>query len=258
MFEKRKSWQIVRGIIPSEERQCFEIAYEEFANTFLEVLANYKQISFSTDYKDMLGWQSPIMWGLYAHNGNGVCIEFDSDKISLPKGVYKSKVKYTRHVPVIKFNEQSIMDETFLECFVKKNRSALFFTKHKHWEYENEYRVISNQHSFLSIDGAIERVYVYDSQNINTRVVEQLNNDDVPISFLRFSHRDGDRNIGCWSLKEQREFEKGLKETPDYYTNQERLSKCFRDINDLFVFSNKKEKIIDDSEKGNDFNINKQ
>ena len=185
-------------------------------------------------------------------------IEFDSDKISFPKDVYRSKVKYTRHVPVIKFDELSIMDETFLGSFVKKNRKALFFTKHKHWEYENEYRVISNQNSYLSIDGAIERVYVYDFPNINTQVVEQLTNDKIPIYFLRFSHTDGERNIRCRSLKEQREYEKRKKEDPNYYTNKERLNKCFKEINDLFVFPPKKQKNIDDSEKGNDFNINKQ
>lgn len=238
LFEKRKTWEFVCGILPAGEEKDIMEAFEIFGKAFSDILSKYKQISFTKDYKDLSGYKSSMMWGQYAHNENGVCIEFDSDKIHFPPNVYRSKVFYSYHVPTIRFDKESaFIDQSYMQRFVKVNRKPIFFAKHKHWEHENEFRIITNQHDFLSIDGAITKVYVYDSMSINTRVVEHIINDQVPISFLYISHYNGDRNIGIESLKAKRDLDKRLLETPDYYINKEKVRKRYRDLANKFGLS---------------------
>ena len=235
LFEKRKTWEFVCGILPAGEEKNIMEAFEIFGKAFSDVLAKYKQISFTREYRNLSGYKSSMMWGQYAHNDNGVCIEFDSEKINFPPDVYKSKVFYSSHVPTIRFDKEgAFLDETYMQRFVKLNRKPVFFTKHKHWEHENEFRVITNQCEFLSIDGAITNVYVYDSNSINTRVVEQIIGGKVPISYLYISHHNGDRNIGCDSLKAKRELDNRLSEESDYYTNMEKVRKRYRDLAEKF------------------------
>jgi len=233
LFEKRKTWEFVCGILPAGDDKNIMEAFEIFGKAFSDILTKYKQISFTRDYRSLSGYKSSMMWGQYAHNENGVCIEFDSDKFHFPPNVYRSKVFYSYHVPTIRFDkDRAFLDKAYMQQFVKVNRKSIFFTKHKHWEHENEFRVITNQHEFLSIDGAITKVYVYDSKSINTRVVEHIINDQVPIDYLYISHYNGDRNIGCDSLKAKRELDKRLSEEPDYYTYKEKVRKRYRDLVD--------------------------
>jgi len=237
LFEKRKTWEFVSGIIPTEKETTLIEAFNIFAKAFSDVLAQYKQISFATDYKEISGNKSSMMWGQYAHNENGVCIEFDSDKLPKLKSIYQSKVKYTYNVPAIRFDKEELLDKEYLQRFVKKYRKMLFFTKHKHWEHENEYRIISDTLDYLPIERAITKIYVYDPNNINTNVVERIVNDEVPIYYLYISHLYGDRRIGCDNLKSLREYEKKIKDEPDYYTNKEKVSKRWKEIADKFGLS---------------------
>ena len=220
LFEKRKTWEFVCGILPAGDDKNIMEAFEIFGKAFSDILTKYKQISFTRDYRSLSGYKSSMMWGQYAHNENGVCIEFDSDKFHFPPNVYRSKVFYSYHVPTIRFDkDRAFLDKAYMQQFVKVNRKSIFFTKHKHWEHENEFRVIT-------------KVYVYDSKSINTRVVEHIINDQVPIDYLYISHNNGDRNIGCDSLKAKRELDKRLSEEPDYYTNKEKVRKRYRDLVD--------------------------
>ena len=238
IFEKRKTWEFVCGILPAGEENNIDEAFEIFGKAFSDTLAQYKQISFTRDYKLTDGCKSSMMWGQYAHNENGVCIEFDSELIHFPSNVYRSKVFYSYHVPTIRFDkERAFLDKAYMQKFVKESRKSIFFTKHKCWEHENEFRVITNQHEYLSIDGAITKVFVYDSNSINTSVVEHIINDQVPISYLYINHHNGDRNIGCNSLKAKRELDKRLSEEPDYFTNKEKVRKRFRDFAEKVGFS---------------------
>lgn len=243
IFEKRKTWEFVSGILPAEKETTLMEAFNVFGKAFSDVLAQYKQISFTTDYKETSGNKSSMMWGQYAHNEKGVCIEFDSEKLPKIKSTYRSKVKYTYNVPVIRFDKEVILDKEYLKRFVKKYRKMLFFTKHKHWENENEYRIISNTMDFLPIKGAITKIYVYDSKSINTNVVERIVNDEVPIYYLYISHLHGDRYIEFNNLKSLREYEKNIKEEPDYYTNKEKAHKRWREIADKFGLSIESDKI---------------
>lgn len=242
LFEKRKTWEFVSGILPTEKDSTLIEAFNLFGKAFSDVLAQYKQISFTTDYKKTNGNKSSMMWGQYAHNENGVCIEFDSDKLPKLKSTFRSKIKYTYNVPVIKFDKEEFLDEAYLQRFVKKYRKELFFTKHKHWEHENEYRIISNTMDFLPIEGAITKIYVYDPNNINTTVVERIVNDEVPIYYLYISHFCGDKSIRFDNLKSLREYEKIIEDEPDYYTNKEKVRKRWKAIADKFGLSIETEK----------------
>lgn len=242
LFEKRKTWEFVCGILPAGEKKDIMEAFEIFGKAFSEILSQYKQISFTLDYKNFAGCKSSMMWGQYAHNENGVCIEFDSEKLLFPKNVYKSKVKYTYNVPTIRFDKEgAVIDNEYMQRFVRKNKKSLFFTKHKHWEHENEYRLVSNQHDSLSIEGAITKVYVYDSNSVNTRVVEHLVNGVIPISFLYISHFHGEKNIGYDSLEDERALERRLTEEPDYYTNKEKVRKRLIELAKNFGLPNREE-----------------
>lgn len=83
-----------------------------------------------------------LMWSHYADSHKGLCLKFDftedprfitgyfSDKLKL---FPIDKVEYVTHIPKLKYLEDS--DDSF-------NRKVLL--KSKHWEYEKEYRIISN------------------------------------------------------------------------------------------------------------------
>lgn len=231
LFERSKTWEFVCGILPTGIDVDIMDALNHFGKSFSDLLAQYKQISFTLDYNKFEGCKSSMMWGQYAHNDNGVCIEFDSEKLNYVRNIYASKIKYTYNVPKIRFDkENAFVDNSYLKSFIKRNRKALFFTKHKQWEHENEFRLISNDEDYLPIDGAIKRVYVFNSSSINTRVVEHIVNGEVPIYYLYISHTNGKRDIGFDSLGNYRQIEKRLKEEPDYYTNQDKVRTRLNDI----------------------------
>ena len=68
-------------------------------------------------------WRNPVLWGHYADKHRGLCLGFEVDNELAGKVDY---VDARRPVPT-ELNEE----------FMKKT----LFTKFKHWEYEQEYRV---------------------------------------------------------------------------------------------------------------------
>ncbi len=238
LFEKRKSWQLIHGMIPATIVNSTSEAINEFSKTFSNILAQYKQISLTLDYKNIGGWESPMMWGQYAHNEKGVCIEFDSEKLHFPKNAYRAKIKYSYDVPAIVFAKEDVLiDGTYLEQFIIENRKAIFFTKHKHWEHENEYRIVSNRQEWFPIAGAINRVYVCDHRDVNTRVVEELIRGEVPINYMDFSHQQGCRSLIWRNIEGTREILKNKSVNPYYYSDEDRLGECLKEYNDIFDLS---------------------
>lgn len=82
------------------------------------------------------------LWSLYADSHRGVAIEIDFG------GVEKSltKVDYQENLLVL-------TDSTL----ARSKPEEILSTKTKHWEYESEYRVVSDQDYFL-VSGRIRRV----------------------------------------------------------------------------------------------------
>ena len=144
------------------------------------------------------------MWGHYAHNEQGVCIEFEYEKLPMLEDVYFSKVSYVTKVPFIDILKPIRCGENEIRNLILENQEAFFFTKHKHWENENEFRVVSDKKETLSIDRAITCVYVADCHHVNTKVVERLVRDEVQIQSVAtylFSNSRGLPNIDLTAMK---------------------------------------------------------
>ena len=125
LFEKRKTWEFVCGILPNEGEKDVMEAFNTFGKKFSDILAKYRQISFSLDYKNLRGCYSSMMWGQYAHNENGVCIEFDSEKMYFPPNVFKSKVKYTYDVPICFLYISHLYGKREISCYDLKSKREI-------------------------------------------------------------------------------------------------------------------------------------
>lgn len=191
----------------------------ESSDNFYQVLSKYKQISFALDSEED-GYKSPMMWGHYAHNENGVCIELDSEKLKIDGNIFLGKVEYDYNVPFIPFDNRMLLDEPEIDSYIKDYQKDIFFIKHKHWEHENEYRLISKSEELLSIDDAVTKIYVYNKSSVNTKVVKHLVRDEVEIRFLIASQQSDGRRIGSASLDV---FEKFNEKKPIHCSDSEKL-----------------------------------
>lgn len=88
-------------------------------------ISNLGILSLTTDYRNCL------MWSHYAQNHSGICIEYE-----FPNSLLSLR-------PVQYVNEQPLFSlyEALHQKFGKLQE--LFYTKSKHWEYENEYRMVA-------------------------------------------------------------------------------------------------------------------
>ena len=99
-------------------------------DAFWESLDRYKQISLTMDYKDCRGCLSPMMWGQYADNANGVCIELDYDKLLYSGGkIWANKIVYKKQHPQVTIDAETIKDCSAHNEFIIKKRNAIFFKK---------------------------------------------------------------------------------------------------------------------------------
>lgn len=154
---------------------------------YKDVRMSYKQISFTMDYDSYFkGCMSPMMWGLYADKRKGVCIEFDFDKLQLTKDciahhiIYKSILKKSKRIsPNVKTIKQ-------VRSYIKKKKIETFFTKHKCWSGENEFRIVSDKDDYLDIKGAISAVYLTSCCSTECLLVEKMVNGTVPVKYLKY------------------------------------------------------------------------
>lgn len=144
------------------------------------IIPEYKRISFTMNYDSYFwGCMSPMMWGNYADNGKGICIELDFDrlKLNVPRDCFFSWITYRKaYNPQIHI-DPSISTEKELRKFIYKNRKQIFFTKEVSWEKENEFRIVSPTLHHLDISNAIRAIYLTSCNSIETKVVEFLVNE---------------------------------------------------------------------------------
>ena len=166
---------------------------------YKDIRLSYKQISFTMDYDTYFkGCMSPMMWGLYADKRKGVCIEIDYEKLALPEACMAHSIIYK---PVLKKKQQIAANvHTIMQVrnYIKKNKLSIFFTKHKCWKEENEFRIVSNQDDFLDIREAISAVYLTSCSSPECILVEQLVGDSVPVKYIYY--RDACGNIALPEL----------------------------------------------------------
>ncbi|MEJ4087228.1 DUF2971 domain-containing protein [Galbibacter orientalis] len=112
-----------------------EGSLKEVKEAFLKVIETNKKLgvySLSKTYKDEL------LWAHYAYSHFGFCIEFD---LEILKGGYRNKllsfdVKYKNEPPEINIGD--------ISSRAKEIFNKLVGFKSKRWEYEEEYRIITD------------------------------------------------------------------------------------------------------------------
>jgi hypothetical protein len=199
-FERSKSLRI-NGTFISE---CMKVASEEeikrFINAIFSEIESYKQISLCVDYNNELkGFASPMMWGQYARSKNtrnkwidGVCIELDDDKITCPsENFYRGKVNYDYKVPVPVLDGVNITSPNAVNTYIDKNQSLLFFSKHIHWEHENEYRLVCKGQDSIDVSNAITGIYVLEKDSLAFKKVIKIVDDESLVFFLNIGGFDG-------------------------------------------------------------------
>ena len=140
----------------------------------------------------MKGYASPMMWGQYARRKtsyntwkDGVCIELESSRIERPTdSFFEGEVTYEEIVPMPLLEGIDPLQSDAAARYVTLNQNLLFFTKHKHWEHENEYRIVCKGVEYLDISNAIIGIYALDESEALTKVKE-LVTDESLVYFLR-------------------------------------------------------------------------
>ena len=154
-----------------------------------DTLSSYKQISFTMDYDSIIkGCMSNSMWYHYGDKRNGVCIEFDFDKLQtlMP---HKAKSGIVSYKYLMKDNillPSSAKTISDVETFVKRNLRKIFFYKTNEWKYENEYRIICQNEDFLNIKGAITAVYFTSCDSDNVKAAEEIVKGMFPVRYINY------------------------------------------------------------------------
>lgn len=147
----------------------------------------YKQISLTMDYDSFFrGCMSTSMWGHYGDKSKGICIELDPSKITFEKGMLCGPIRYRRvlnhYMPI----PTGIKKKADLEKYILKNKTRIFFTKQTSWKEENEYRIVSAKHDYLSIAEAITAVYLTSYKSTECLLTEKLVAGKVPVRCLTY------------------------------------------------------------------------
>jgi hypothetical protein len=209
VYERAKTLRISQLSAEYEEKKFSAEVLNDFIKKVFKELEAYKQVSFCTDYDDMKGCLSPMMWGHYArdYKRSGVCIELDYQKIRPDKKeakFYSDKVEYNSKLlePVISGIDMDKEDAG--QDFVVNNIDKLFFLKHPHWKAENEYRFISKDCESLDISDAITSVYVLEDDEVTSQAVELIVKNTKMISLLCVGGIDGQKlnPINMYDLNE--------------------------------------------------------
>lgn len=218
-FERFKTFVLTQNTFMCDGKQLDRSRFDHFDEKIRSELSKYRQVSFSYDYEDgMKGYASPMMWGQYAWHKkgeewlNGVCIAIDSDKIKRPLLVHSDKVRYsfTLEPPIVDNIDYTKEDAAAL--FVERNMKNYFFTKHKHWEHENEYRFICKQEAVLDISEAITGVYTLFDNNTPLDEIENVVKNSSLVRLLALN--DFKSQSEPYSLKDIHE----LQEMMDNFT----------------------------------------
>ena len=109
-------------------------------------LSKYQSISLTLDKPSHRGFKIDPLWGHYAQGGNGACLVFDKEKLSLQ--VREQYGKKARIAPVrylSKHNNAVFTAGDFREAIKKHishNLKDIFFSKSIDWKYEQELRIL--------------------------------------------------------------------------------------------------------------------
>ena len=133
-----------------------------------------------------------MIWGVYGDKNNGVCIELDYEKLRLPKNCFNDIVEYKDKLINRIEIPKDVVTINGLKAFIREHQKDLFFVKEKCWEYENEYRIISDTDEYLDISNAITAVYVANIDGLAFDIVDELlKNTDVKFEYVHVDDKIG-------------------------------------------------------------------
>ena len=198
VYEREKTYKYTQLSLEYNGKRYPPGVLRQFLSKVFKEVEQYHQLSFCLDYKDIKGYASPLLWGHYArdYQRSGVCLELDSSKIRLiPMGakIYKGKIDYKNNLIPTHIGGVNAEKGDAAEKFVKMNRKQLFFHKHPHWKFENEYRYISKNCEYLDIADAVSCIYVLGEDEITLQSVKHLVKDTKRLSFLNVGGLDNRR-----------------------------------------------------------------
>lgn len=215
-FERFKTFVLTQGTFMCDGKQLDRSRFDHFDKKIRVELNKYRQVSLTYDYDNGLkGYASPMMWGQYAWHKigekwqNGVCIAIDSNRIKKPLLAHSDKVNYTFTLESPKVENIDYTKEDAAAVFVERNMKTYFFTKHKHWEHENEYRFICKQDGVLDISEAITDVYTLADNNTQLEDIKDIAKDDSLIRLTSLS--DFKCQDEPYSLKEIHELQELMR-----------------------------------------------
>lgn len=212
-FEREKAFVYDQGKFAEKEKVWGYLSFKTISNLVSEELDKYRQVSFCLDYsKKMPGYASPMMWGQYARSKDkegkwqdGICFELDSEKLERPDNLFfEHQITYSKKIKSPYLHRVNFTRKNAAERFVTRFKNLLFFTKHKHWEYEREYRFVSKHECEIGIANAITGIYVLGFNNQALNKIEEVVKDDSLINFLIITSTE-DRHLESINLKWYRE-----------------------------------------------------
>lgn len=219
-FERSKSLRI-NGTFISD---CLNSTSEEYINEFIygvfSEIEGYRQVSLCVDYNDgTKGYASPMMWGQYARKKNtrnkwidGVCLELEDNKLTWPSNnFYKGRVDYKNDVPMPILDGVDVTKANAINTYIEKNQSLLFFTKHKHWEHENEYRLVCKGQDYIDVSDAITGIYVLEKDSTAFKKITKLVDNESLINFLNIGSFDA-RYLVPTNLKQFNDLYRSIKQ----------------------------------------------
>ncbi|MBR4197389.1 MAG: DUF2971 domain-containing protein [Bacteroidales bacterium] len=177
----------MNDIMEANKRLMANLNHYPLLFALRDTLAKYKQLCFTMNYDSLLkGCMSNSMWYHYGDKRNGVCLEFDFNRLDLPTNAIYGPVsyKYLLKAGIILPDEVQTINN--VEKYVRDNLKKIFFEKTIEWKCENEFRIMCPNESFLNINGAISAIYFTDCESEHVKVAEKIVGNDFPIRYIDY------------------------------------------------------------------------
>lgn len=128
-------------------------------------------------------WRNPVLWGHYADKHRGMCLGFEIADSVLGKVDYLDE-----RIPV-----PSRLDDNFMK--------SLLFSKFKHWEYEQEYRI------YVQLEEEIDGIY-YSDYSDELILKQVIVGDQSSLTRAEISDALGDLSANVEAFKARAGFKK--------------------------------------------------
>ncbi|WP_318510919.1 DUF2971 domain-containing protein [Photobacterium leiognathi] len=110
---------------------------EAAENNFIKQVGKRKPFICSMSIYD----DEPLMWSHYSDGMKGICIVYNADVLH-DSGLELKKVNYDEKIHEVDFLKTYESYKKLGSKFNAKDLSNIYFSKHKRWEYEGEYRSV--------------------------------------------------------------------------------------------------------------------